>query len=210
MLLRRQTPSGPALPLHADSIVVHRRRTFALLITTSMCGSLQLLLAFTIPFFDLGLLGLVLLGGSILFMRELWLDRMRYLTIGIFQPVLVCLLVYIDYTKLAEALDRDSYYVATEDDLERTVQSNIADRVAAYTGIAIDCLMVVLSFFLAESMFMLRAAYFNQSDDDPRPWLLQFKESLELEWAYERQRQLRMMAAAGGVDGTARRPDGET
>ena len=72
----------------------------------------------------------------------------------------------------AEAIDNDEVTLATEDDLERSVQANISDRVAAYCGVFVDCLLVVLSFVLAEAVLNLRRTYIGEMKDDA-PWVVQ-------------------------------------
>ena len=103
----------------ADLVAQPRKRMLMLLCCLGLCGALQLFLAFSIPYFTIGLLGLLVLCGSIGLAREILLRRTRYLLwVGFFQPIPLIMLVYVDYVNLAEALDADSYHVATEDDLE--------------------------------------------------------------------------------------------
>lgn len=72
----------------------------------------------------------------------------------------------------AEAIDKDEVTLATEDDLERSIQNNISDRVSAYAGVAVDVVLVVLSLTLAEAVLTLRRVYIGDIKDDA-PWIVQ-------------------------------------
>ena len=136
---------------------------FCLLLCLGVCGALQLFFAFSIPYFTIGLLGLLVLCGSIGLAREIYMARTKYLLwVGFFQAVPMITLVYVDYVHLSEALDADSFHVATEDDLEQSIQQNVTDRVSAYAGIALDCLVVVLCVNLAEASLSLHRAYLSR------------------------------------------------
>lgn len=76
----------------------------------------------------------------------------------------------------AEAIDNDEVTLATEDDLERSVKANITDRVAAYCGVFFDCLLIVLSFALAEAVLAMRRVYIGEVKDDA-PWVVQLLNS---------------------------------
>ena len=163
----------------ADLVAQPRKRMLMLLCCLGLCGALQLFLAFSIPYFTIGLLGLLVLCGSIGLAREILLRRTRYLLwVGFFQPIPLIMLVYVDYVNLAEALDADSYHVATEDDLERSVQQNVTDRVAAYAGIALDCFVCVLCISLAEASLALHRALHGLESDN-QPWLVHLVNALQ-------------------------------
>ena len=159
-------PSGPTLVRDAE------RRVLAVLAACGLCGMFQLIFAFTIPYLTIGLLGLFVLGGSTALARDVWYERRRFIWIGIFQPIPSFLIVYTSYVNLAEALDADDTSLATEDDLERSVQENMADRVSANAGIGIDVLLVLLCFMLSDAMLTLRRASLGKEETD-EPWILQ-------------------------------------
>ena len=162
-------PSGTTENLHQERMEATTRtaecRVYTTLILLGICGAVQLVFAFSIPYLTIGLLGLAVMGGSIALARDLLFQRRRYLLLGIMQPPLTFVIVYTDYVKLAKALDQDGF-VATEDDLERMVQNNLVDRAAAYAGVAIDVLVVLLSFALASFLIDLRRAYLGRESSD--------------------------------------------
>ena len=142
-------------------------RVYTILAILGTFGAMQLLFAFTIPYLTIGLLGLAVLSGSIALARDMMYRRHRYLLFAILQPPLTFVIVYTDYVSLAKALDQDGV-LATEDDLERSVQTNVGDRDAAFAGVAIDVLVVLFSFALANYMIDLRRAYLGrESSDEP-------------------------------------------
>ena len=157
------------------------QRLCAALLVLAACGLLQLIFAFTIPYFTIGLLGMFVLGSAMALAREMWLQRARHLIYAVMQPPITCIVVYIDYVNLAEALDKDATQLATEDDLERTVQKNLADRVSAYAGVAIDYLVVLLSLTLAVTALRLRLTYLGEIDGD-EPWVLKLAVPLREWW----------------------------
>ena len=115
---------------------------------------------------------MLVMFGSYGLARDIWTGQRRWLLLGIFQPVLSVFIIYTDYITLAEALDNDAIDVATEDDLERTLEKSMADRLSAYGGIALDVLVVVLCFWLSGASLKLRRAYRGLASSD-EPWLLQ-------------------------------------
>ena len=159
---------GPDRPLRPEEA-----RVLLLLGILGCCGSLQLTFAVTIPNLPIGVLGLVVVSCSYLLAREVWMfRRTKHLLYGVFQPLPLVFFSYTDYVKLAEALDADEVTLATEDDLERSVQNHMGDRVSAYAGVFVDCLVVIVSFFLAEAVLELRRAYIGEIKDDA-PWVVQ-------------------------------------
>ena len=159
---------GPDRPLRPEEA-----RVLLLLGILGCCGTLQLTFAVTIPNVPIGVLGLVVVTCSYLLAREVWLfRRTKHLLYGVFQPLPLVFVSYTDYVKLAEALDEDEVTLATEDDLERSVQKNLEDRVSAYAGVFVDCLVVIVSFLLAEAVLALRRAYIGEIKDDA-PWVVQ-------------------------------------
>ena len=141
--------------------------------TAAACGAAQLVFAFTIPYVTIGLLGSLEIGGAFLLLRAVWARSTNLLILGVFQFVPAFCIVYFDYVNLAEALDKDAIELATEDDLERTVQKNVEDRSAAYAAIGLDVLVVLLYFVLAEALLDLRRAYLGEETDTEEPWVLQ-------------------------------------
>jgi len=155
------------------SWTTEERRVLVRLLLLSMCGVQQLVFAVTIPFFGMALLGGFILTGACWMAREIaWLRRTDWLLVGIFQPLPVTICTYVNYVNLAEALDKDAYQLATEDDLEQSVEKSLADRISAISGVLLDCLVVVLSFALAESVLVLRRSLTGEEDVD-KPWILQ-------------------------------------
>ena len=174
----------------ADLISRPRRRMLFLLLCLSLCGVMQLYFSFSIPYFTIGLLGLMVLCGSIALAREVYMRRTKYLLwVGFFQAIPMIVLVYVDYVNLAEALDKDDSHAATEDDLEHTIRKNVSDRAAAYVGIALDCVVVILCVNVAEASLALHRAFHGLTPDE-QPWLVHLVQALQgvtrappLQWA---------------------------
>ena len=128
---------GPAAPLRPEEATVLK-----ICGVLALCGTLQVVFAFTIPYITIGLLGLVVISGSYALAREIFLfRRTKYLYYGVFQPLPLILLVYADFVRLAEALDKDSVSLASTDDFERAVQKHMDDHVSAQIGICVDVLV---------------------------------------------------------------------
>ena len=119
------------------------RRVLLLSAASMVCGALQVLFAFTIPFWEIGVLGVASIVLNGLLMHEVWLRRTDHLLNAVFAPVPIVVLEYIIYVMLAEALDQDSYHIADEDNLEQSVERNFTDRLSAIAGILLVLLQVV-------------------------------------------------------------------
>ena len=159
---------APPAPLRPEE-----RKVLSILAATAFCGSMQLVFAFTIPFIAIGALGLIVLSGSIALAREVFIfRRTKNLLYGVFQPFALLILTYMDYVMLAEALDKDEVTLASSDNLERSLQKNLGDRISAYFGIAADVGVALLSFALADATLSLRRAYTGAVRDDA-PWVVQ-------------------------------------
>ena len=154
---------------------VEAREKYALFLLASIaaCGAAQLVFAFSIPYITIGVLGSLEIVGALLLARAVRERTTHLLIFGVFQFVPAFGIVYTDYVRLAEALDKDAIELATEDDLERTVQKNVEDRSAAYAAIGLDVLVVLLYFALAEALLELRRAHLGEEGETDEPWVLQ-------------------------------------
>ena len=166
-------PAASASSSIAEKSREKEKFVITLLGSIAACGAAQLVFAFTIPYVTIGLLGSLEIGGAFLLLRAVWARSTNLLILGVFQFVPAFCIVYFDYVNLAEALDKDAIELATEDDLERTVQKNVEDRSAAYAAIGLDVLVVLLYFVLAEALLDLRRAYLGEETDTEEPWVLQ-------------------------------------
>ena len=111
-----------------DNLLKEEQNVLSIIVVLILCGVLQLVFGFTIPYLIIGLLGLMIVICSAALMNDIWRGRSRWLLLGVFQPLPMCLVVYFVYVNLSEALDKDDAYLATEDDLERSIQKNLEDR----------------------------------------------------------------------------------
>ena len=108
-----------------DSVLIapfieEESRVIRLIIASTACCTLQVILAFTIPFMVLGFVGVLGLAYNGVLVREVWMRRIDWLLYAVFAPIPVLVIEYTIYVLLAEALDADSYHLADEDDLERS------------------------------------------------------------------------------------------
>jgi len=143
-------------------IMCDERKVLLTVLHSSLCSVLQLVLAFAIPFWWAGGIGLLSLVLNIALAREVWLRRIQFLHLAIFAPIPTVILEYAIYLMLVEALDEDNYRLADEDDLERSIESSHVDRWMAWLGLGLNLLQVVLAFGIACRVLALRAVYRGQ------------------------------------------------
>ena len=123
-------------------LLPEERRGLLWAAASAICSVLQLIFALTIPFPSVGVVGGATLLLTALLAREVWLRRLDYLIYAVLAPVPVVVIEYVMYLLLAEALDQDQYVLASEDDLEQSVEANLSDRVSAVAGVLIDAVQV--------------------------------------------------------------------
>ncbi len=184
--------AGAASPLQRlgqawGALLPEERRAIFILIPCLLVGAVNIFFGIVIPYVWNALMGVIIIAGvGALYREVVLLHRPRHLLIAILQPPVTLLALYVNYISLAEALDKDSYSLATEDDLEQDVERHYLDRLAAQLVLYNDLISVILSFAVADHMLTCRRVYLGLPDND-QPWLLQLAAS----WQYERYDQKR-------------------
>ena len=87
------------------------RRVLLLCAASTTCGALQVLVAFTIPFWEIGVLGAASIVLNGLLMHEVWLRRTEHLLNAVFAPVPIVILEYICHMHMPHALPHPTVHM---------------------------------------------------------------------------------------------------
>lgn len=163
-----------------EELLEAEREVVPWVVLLSLLALGNLYLAITIPFWQNAVLGVAVLGSVAACCREIfYFHRYKNLMLIIFQPIPATIILFTNYIILAEALDKDSYQLATEDDLEVQLETgkHDFDVLAAQLLLYADLLQIVCFIGLAGTMLDLRRAYRGQVPS-VLPWVLQLAGSL--------------------------------